>query len=178
MTTQEKLALISSKIDTEMINVDNLLTILQYIDLLQTDLPIIEIGCYRGGTSSCIAEYLTETKKPQGLVVIDPFEQFIDQHPDWPTGTGNEAITRSRLEPYPQVEIIKGFSFAVPPRDASLIFLDGDHSTPAFMQDVTKWRPYAKEYFLFHDLNYEPIQKALAQLGLPAEEISHNLGKL
>ena len=158
------------------------IVLLDTIDEIKSDLPVVEIGVFEGKTTSLMANYLSLSGKKNKVIGIDPFEKFIDMSTDkWGTGTGSLKKTLENIDGLENVEIKQGFSFDREIVDsipyASMIFLDGEHTEESFKKDIFIWLPKT-DIFIFHDYNYPSIQRALKSLNLNIKKLGDNMGRI
>ncbi len=70
-----------------------------YLDCLwrcqQVPGAIVEVGCFRGGTTRIAAQFLAETKISKRYIAIDTFKGFVDGHFQRDIDHGTKEATRS-----------------------------------------------------------------------------------
>jgi predicted O-methyltransferase YrrM len=118
----------------------------------ETDI-VVEVGSFQGVSSQVIALYCKE------LNCIDPWA--------WSSCKIAEKMFDSILKDYPNINKIKLFSTEASKmfKDQSLdiVYIDGDHSHAAVMEDIKHWLPKVKEggYIAGHDNYIEEVEKAI-----------------
>lgn len=140
--------------------------ILECLDQLKTDLPVVEIGVWEGRTTTMMAEFLKRKDKKNKIIGIDTFTQY-----------GNKlapiyAETEQKIAGY-DIELIQGFSDEVAQDmgDISLLFIDGNHDYDYVLKDIQLYLPKVKEFCLLHDSHYEDVDKAIKECGLKVDRL-------
>lgn len=137
--------------------------------LARPDALAVEIGCWQGKSSICLAKGLAQ--RPQGrLVCIDPFDASGDdasaddyrdradalQGPLRSTFEHNltAAGVRDRVEVRPGLSHEVATDFDEP---IDLLFLDGDHAYESILRDYQDWAPKLRPggLLLMHDVVHE-----------------------
>lgn len=102
----------------------------------------VEIGCLDGYSSAAILE-----ASELHLTSIDP---FIPDSME-PSLIGSEAKYHENVKPWApeRASLIPGYSYNAvkafyPEPNIDFLFIDGDHTYPAVLQDFTDWTPHVK----------------------------------
>lgn len=149
--------------------------ILNLVDEIKTDLPIVELGVFAGNTTALIGEYLQMNNRPNKVIGID-ICNFV------PYGD----LLR-RVEHLPNVQMIQGLTGDKNIRnsigDISMLFIDGDHSEKGAGEDMDNWIPKVKEIVAIHDYyspysEHDGIKVAAEKRGLKVERGTDTLGIL
>ncbi|MBL8727332.1 MAG: class I SAM-dependent methyltransferase [Planctomycetes bacterium] len=149
------------------LTVDEAITLYELALALPHEHPVaVEIGCWQGKSSVCIARGLRRKNAPR-LCCIDPFDASGDaasanQYADRSSGLDNQlrAVFEQNLSHAGVrdiVEIRQGFSHeraATWSGAIDLLFLDGDHGYDAVARDVADWAPHVRPggYLVMHDV--------------------------
>jgi hypothetical protein len=116
--------------------------------------PIVEIGAYKGRSTTVLAE----TGRP--VTTIDPCNGYgvgINRPFQSPDGTGFEGAEmklQEVLKRYPNVNHLRMTATAAcPGRDVSFLFIDGDHEDGQPYRDLKHWLPGLRRgaTVAFHD---------------------------
>ena len=129
----------------------------------KADTTIVEIGCAYGGSSLL---FLLGKKDQTRLYSIDP---FVVDSMDTFQATRDLCYTHvvkaladvGKAERSSAWNLIPDYSYyAVESWEISIdvLFIDGDHTYDAVVQDFNQWIPYVRKdgYILFHDSNIAP----------------------
>jgi len=149
------------------LTVDEAITLFELAQALPHEHPIaVEIGCWQGKSSVCIARGLRHKNAPR-LCCIDPFDASGDASSAGEYAGRADGLGNALREVFEQnlrgagvhdlVEIQQGFSHerAAGWRGAiDLLFLDGDHGYEAVARDVADWSRHVRPggYLLMHDV--------------------------
>ncbi|MBL8723769.1 MAG: class I SAM-dependent methyltransferase [Planctomycetes bacterium] len=164
------------------ISVDGWLTVDEAIALyelargLPHERPVaVEIGCWQGKSSICLARGLQGKFEPK-LVCIDPFDASGDTA-SVGTYQGKAGALGGTLRAQFErnvaaagvrevVAVAPGFSHERAPEfqtPIDLLFVDGDHSEAAVRRDVADWAPKVRPggYLVLHDVVH-PVHRGPA----------------
>lgn len=147
--------------------------LLNLVDELKTDLPIVELGVFAGNTTALLGEYLQMNNRPNKVIGIDicsfvPYSDLV-----------------KRVEHLPNAKMIEGLTGDKKIRDSigeiSMLFIDADHSEKGAGEDMDNWISKAKEIVVFHDYystysEHEGIKKAAEKRGYKVEPGADTLG--
>lgn len=155
------------------ISVDGWLTVDEAIALyeLARSLPherprAVEIGCWQGKSSICLARGLQGKFEPR-LYCIDPFDASGDTASADTYQDAAQALGGTLRRQFEQnvaaagvrdvVAVAPGFSHERAPEfhePIDLLFVDGDHSEAAVRRDVADWAPKVRPggYLVLHDV--------------------------
>ncbi|HEX5053388.1 MAG TPA: class I SAM-dependent methyltransferase [Planctomycetota bacterium] len=126
----------------------------------------VEIGCWQGKSSVCIARGLAGKNAPR-LCCIDPFDASGDRQSEGEYAGRAGTLAgplRSAFEANLEaagvrniVEVVQGLSYehaAAWQGAIDLLFLDGDHSFDAVCRDFTDWAPKVRPggFVALHDV--------------------------
>lgn len=137
---------------------------------------VVEIGCWQGKSSVCLARGLQGKQKPQ-LVCIDPFDASGDAQSTagyaeraGETGDLRHAFEQNLVEAGVRelVAVRPAFSHDAAPSfhaDIDLLFLDGDHSPAAVEQDYRDWAGKVRPggFLVMHDVVH-PVHEGPRQV--------------
>lgn len=153
-----------------------------HITNLGNSLVGCEIGVCLGFTSEYFLKKIPAIEK---IYAVDHYPAFVDWNGGRLTAERQEEIKnncRDRLSPYGKVELIYKTStdFAKDLSDNSLdfIFIDGDHSYEATLNDCLSYWPKVKVGGLFagHDINLPSVQRAIkdffSKIGLTEAKVT------
>jgi MMP 1-O-methyltransferase len=149
------------------LTVDEAVALLELAEGLPHESPrAVEIGCWQGKSTVCLAEGLKNKKSPQ-LTCIDPFDASGDIASESMYGEREkvlEAPLRATFEANlietnvrEIVDVRPGYSYdhADKYQDSiDLLFLDGDHSYAAIRRDYEDWSPKVRAggFLAMHDV--------------------------
>lgn len=148
--------------------------LLNLVDELKTDLPIVELGVLAGNTTALLGEYLQMNNRPNKVIGIDAC-----------TIVSYDKVVE-RVAHLPNIKMIEGLTGDKKIRksigDISLLFIDADHFEKGAGEDMDNWIPKVKEIVAFHDY-YSPIsehqvKQAAEKRGLVVEQGADTLGIL
>lgn len=134
---------------------------------LQGNLDGVEIGVCHGFTSEY---FLKNVPNITTLYCVDHYPSFVDWDGTRLTEERQEETKRrckDRLSEYNSVKLIydRSVNFAQTLKDDSLdfVFVDGDHSYNATMQDFESYWPKVKKGGVFagHDINLSTVDQAV-----------------
>lgn len=127
---------------------------------------IVEIGSWKGKSTTCLAEGLKENSSKQKILSIDPhfgspiqrqiLQKEIDTYQDFLNNVNHyghsDVIEPLRLTSEEAHKNFKG--------EVELLFIDGDHEYEMVMLDFKLWSKYVinNGFLLFHD-SYKPGPK-------------------
>jgi len=137
---------------------------------------IVEIGCWKGKSTGAI---LSGFDISNDIFCVDPWCEEItqDEHyrgSDSAFNLFKEHTSRFDIKP----NIIRNISsIAVEEfEDSSLdwVFIDGDHSTSAVLEDLKLWSKKIKRGGILsgHDWQFDTVKKAIDQFGLKIDGIT------
>lgn len=118
--------------------------LLNLVDELKTDHPIVEIGVFAGKTTQLLGQYIQMTGRKNKVIGIDTFSYVPKHELNWPDL--NIELIEGSSHDKKVIEKVK---------DISLLFIDGDHSEAAVIKDITNWLSKVREIVVFHDY-YSP----------------------
>lgn len=136
----------------------------------------VEIGTAHGRTTERILTFSPNLQ----LLTVDlwqpqPGNEGPEDWADW-DHANHELEARKRLAKFgDRVRIYKGWSKAaaktVEPGSVDFVFIDGDHSTAAVIDDVKTWRRKIKPGGMLtgHDINWPTVKAAMKALKLDYE---------
>jgi predicted O-methyltransferase YrrM len=145
--------------DTEFSNgnsVGGLIDMVNHIGGLN-DKVMVEIGCFRGVSTETFLQF-----NPKKLYAVDIWglnELYTDC--DWIGSVKFDLIEqsfRTMAKNYDNIEIIKNFSkhasFGFKNKSLDFVYIDGDHSYDAAVEDIEHWLPKIKSggYIAGHDI--------------------------
>lgn len=149
------------------LTIDEAITLFELARRLPHEQPVaVEIGCWQGKSSVCLARGLKGKRHPQ-LVCIDPFDASGDQQSTAAYHGRAEDLGGPLRSAFEQnlteagvrevVAVRPGFShqhaesFHEP---IDLLFVDGDHGFPAVAQDYRDWAPKVRPggFLVLHDV--------------------------
>lgn len=149
------------------LTVDEAIALYELARSLPHERPLaVEIGCWQGKSSVCLARGLHHKSAPR-LVCIDPFDASGDaQSRDTYAGRAADlagplrtAFEHNLLAAGVRdcVDVRPGFSHAHAPsfgEPIDLLFLDGDHSYDAVLRDYRDWAPKVRPggFLVLHDV--------------------------
>lgn len=152
------------------LTVDEAITLFELAQALPHEHPVaVEIGCWQGKSSVCIARGLRHKNAPK-LVCVDPFDASGDassagEYAGRADQLGNPLRTvfeqnLSSAGVRDVVEIRQGYSHdraAEWRGSVDLLFLDGDHGYEAVARDVADWTPHVRPggYLVMHDVVHQ-----------------------
>ncbi|BAS59555.1 hypothetical protein NIES2135_09170 [Leptolyngbya boryana NIES-2135] len=131
----------------------------RYASMLPNQSTIVEIGCWKGKSTFCLAQGL---KRGQ-VVVIDPFDAFGEEGSAeiYESQKGNQPLLNQfksnmrELGVLDKIKILSGMSqdFVGQIPSINLLFIDGDHSIEGCKADFLNYAPYIASggYIAFHD---------------------------
>lgn len=169
-----KQTLIKKYINTGYTTEQEALAILDTIDKLKTDYPIVEIGVWEGRTTAMMAEYCQLKGLENKIIGIDTFGAF-DYNGETKLAP-DESISYKNIQPFSNASFIKGYSndknIINKINKISLLFIDGNHSYDAVIEDIENWLPKVKEFCLFHDYNtIASVKRALDDKNIKPNKI-------
>lgn len=147
--------------------------LLNLVDELKTDLPIVELGVFAGSTTLLLGEYLQMNNRPNKVIGIDTCS-FVSY-----------GEIKDRVAHLPNVEMIRGLTGDETIRnsikDISLLFIDADHSEKGVGEDIDNWLPKVKEIVALHDYGsihpeHAGVKEATKKRGLKVESGADTLG--
>jgi predicted O-methyltransferase YrrM len=148
------------------------------VSYLPSGSTIVEVGCWKGKSSSYLAVEILNSGKDIKLICVDTFdgsaEHVIKNSPfyepllEQKDGLYNEFL--KNIDPVKDiVEIVRSASLDAADKIANdsvdLVFIDAAHDYDSVYQDIKYWLPKVKEgrFLAGHDVAYAPIQKALQE---------------
>lgn len=114
---------------------------------------VVEIGSFQGVSSRTIALHCNK------LYCVDPWE--------WQATVDAEKVFDSILKDYPNINKIKSNSVEASKlfedNSLDLVYIDGDHSYDAIMQDISAWFKKVKinGYIAGHDNYIDDVRRAV-----------------
>lgn len=148
------------------LTVDEAITLYELARALPHEHPLaVEIGCWQGKSSVCLATGLRHKNGPR-LCCIDPFDASGDAESAGLYADRAGALTNPLRAVFEQnlsdagvrdlVDVRQGYSqdFARSWREPiDLLFLDGDHSDAAALRDFGDWAGHVRPggYLVLHD---------------------------
>jgi predicted O-methyltransferase YrrM len=152
------------------LTVDEAITLYELARSLPHEHPVaVEIGCWQGKSSVCIARGLRHKNAPR-LCCIDPFDASGDapsaaDYADRALGLGNalREVFEQNLRAAgvrDLVEVQQGLSHecaAAWRGPIDLLFVDGDHAYEAVARDVAEWAPLVRPggFLVLHDVVHD-----------------------
>jgi predicted O-methyltransferase YrrM len=141
----------------------------------QPHTEVVEIGSHRGVSTELFAIFCAK------VYAVDTWgsDEDLERDTKRNTGVSAEEAFRERMESYTNVEMIKKYSSeaSLDFRDQSLdmVYIDGDHSSKAVMEDLDIWIPKVKDGGVVsgHDGNNLAVRRALRRHSLVPDEIKH-----
>jgi predicted O-methyltransferase YrrM len=149
------------------LTIDEAITLFELARSLPDERPLaVEIGCWQGKSSVCLASGL-EGKRAPRLVCIDPFDASGDAASAATYENRKDALEATLRSTFEQnlsaaglrslVDVTPGYSHEHAPQFAApidLLFLDGDHSEAAVRRDYDDWAPKVRPggYLVLHDV--------------------------
>jgi predicted O-methyltransferase YrrM len=132
------------------------------------DALVVEIGCWQGKSSICLARGLADRPAAR-LVCIDPFDasgdaESADGYADRARGLGplRQAFEQNLADAGVRhvVDVRPGLSHRLAAgfeRGIDLLFLDGDHSPEAVRRDFLDWAPKVRPggFLAMHDVVHD-----------------------
>ncbi|MBA2706135.1 MAG: class I SAM-dependent methyltransferase [Blastocatellia bacterium] len=148
--------------------------LLNLVDELKTDLPIVEIGVFAAMTTALLAEYLQMNGRENKVIGVDVCKYV-----------SNEKVL-DRIKDYPNAKLIVGDSrdkaVIDQVKDISLLFMDGGHYLDDVDKDITNWLPKVKEIVVFHDAysnhHEHEVMKAIDKHKLKVEKSAGSIAVL
>lgn len=129
---------------------------------------IVEVGCWKGKSSYCLARGL---RFPGSFTAIDPFDArgegtSQDLYQKEQGDRDLESVFRDNVRPVMgrhEFRVIRGTSSSYPTNGPpiDLLFIDGDHSWEAVSRDLSRLEPFLKSggLLLLHDCAaYSPTE--------------------
>jgi glucosyl-dolichyl phosphate glucuronosyltransferase len=133
---------------------------------------VVEIGSYIGGSTSCLAVGLAETKNVGKVYAVDTWLNDAVSEKQRDTYTEFLENTRSLHQ---WITPLRGFSKDIAEQfddSIDLLFVDGDHSYEGVSTDLEAWLPKVKDggIVVFHDYNWsEDIKQAIREFIVPLQ---------
>jgi len=131
---------------------------------------LAEIGSFQGGSSCCLAAGIMGKNS-----VLHCIDTFMADNMNAENRRDTYTVFCENTQPYSDViRVHKGYSYDVADEftePLDLLFVDGDHSWEGVTTDLKLYAPKMKNgaVLVMHDTAYPPVQKALAEIVLPAE---------
>ena len=128
----------------------------------------VEIGTYKGGSTSLISTYL-----PLGIRMtsIDIFKQAPrgSMSPKEKSTYKEAKKTIKDQGNISKVDIIQGKSWEIARKwnkKIDVLFIDGDHRYKVVKKDFFNWEPHVIKngFILMHDVNFEGVKKAYREI--------------
>jgi predicted O-methyltransferase YrrM len=128
---------------------------------------VLEIGCWKGRTAAVLAESAGHAW------TVDHFEgstsELATSHAEAVEGM-IESQARENLKFY-NVEILKMTSRQASrlflPGSLDMVWIDGDHTRGAVLEDLVLWHNKVRKLLCGHDASWDGVQEALAIFGIP-----------
>lgn len=140
-----------------------------YLDMVNRfdNAVFVEIGCWEGKSTVCMANKIKNIKKNIKFYAIDIWEPYQQGELVW---KANYEKYLKNIEPVKDyINTIKGDSCEVSKQFADksvdFIFIDGNHHYDFIKRDIEAWYPKLKEGGVIagHDTEWESIRKAVAE---------------
>lgn len=125
---------------------------------------VVEIGCWKGRSTAALLSC------PGTVTAVDHFLGTPgDENHEEAKTTDIHAEFMRNVGDAPNLRVLK-----IPSRQASkefsdksvdMIFIDGDHSVLALLQDLTAWTPKCRKLICGHDCDWPDVKAALKRCG-------------
>jgi len=113
-------------------------------DFITPDMEIVEVGCYRGVSTSIFAQYA------KTVYAVDPWMDGLATYHELPRDMmeSAEPLFDEMIVKFPNIIKRKGFSEEIarefPERSIDAVYIDGNHSELGFKTDMVAWMPRVK----------------------------------
>ncbi len=140
-----------------------------YLDMVNRfdNAVFVEIGCWEGKSTYCMAEKIKNTKKNIKFYAVDIWEPYKQVDMMWNANYDRFLVNTQPLWDY--ITVLRQDSIDASKRfdDKSIdfIFIDGNHQYEAVKADIQAWLPKLKDNGVIagHDTEWDSVRRAVSE---------------
>lgn len=144
----------------------------EMVSSVQDDAIFIEVGCFKGRSTTAMCELIEKYNKKINLFVVDHFKGSSEHQHDPTLKNLFQAFINNMKDysgyfsviPYSSIESAKFFK----DKTVDFIYIDASHDYESVKQDLNVWFPKLKEngFIGGHDYTWEGVKQAVDEFAI------------